>query len=133
MTASELHRKLIYCGYTDLADYLNQSSANRYIYNLLIDLVQKHQVNVPIVTWFNEVYYQCVRVQCDGNPGEEVSKRYLAEEERWLDSREAAELVFCLMWGLVKRKKQLSFNEDCFANSHLLSQKAGSCIWQKSF
>lgn len=114
MTASELHRKLIYCGYTDLSDYLNESPANRYIYNKVIDLLSQHQINVPIVTLFNEVYYQCVRIQCDGNPGEDVSKRYLAEEERWLNSRQAAELVFCLMWVLVKRKKQLSFNEDCF-------------------
>lgn len=114
MDSSELHRKLLYCGYTDLADYIKDSPANRYIYNLLIDLLQKHQINVPIVTLFNEVYYQCVRIQCDGNPGEDVSKRYLAEEERWLNNKLAAELVFCIVWVLVKRKKQLSFNEDCF-------------------
>lgn len=114
MNASELHRKLLYCGYTDLSDYLNESPANRYIYNKVIDLLPLHKINVPIVTLFNEIYYQCVRIQCDGNPGEDVSRRYLAEEERWLNSKLAAELVFCIMWVLVKRKEKLSFNEDCF-------------------
>lgn len=114
MTASELHRKLIYCGYKDMSVYLNENQNNRYIYNKVIDILPQHQINVPIVTLFNEVYYQCVRIQCDGNPGDDVSRRYLYEEERWLNSRLAAELVFCLMWVLVTRKVQLSFNEDCF-------------------
>lgn len=114
MTPSELHRKLIYCGYVDLNNYLVNSPTNRYIYNLMIDILPKHQIEVPIVTLFNEVYYQCTRVQFDGNPGDNVKNRYLEEEVSWLGSPKAALLVFCLMWALVKRKKQSLFNDDCF-------------------
>ena len=114
MTSSELHRKLIYCGYNDLAEYLSNSPINRYIYNQLIDLLPKHQITVPIVTLFNEVYYQCVRIQFDGNPGDDVSHRYIDEEEAWLGSHNAAMLVLCLAWPMMIRKKQISFNEECF-------------------
>lgn len=95
---------------------MSNSPVNRYIYNLLIDLLPKHQIRVTIVTLFNEVYYQCVRIQFDGNPGDDVSHRYIDEEESWLGSHKAAMLVFCLAWPLMERKKQVSFNEECFVN-----------------
>ena len=114
MTSSELHRKLLYCGYVDLVDYLSNSPTNRHIYNLMIDILPQHQIEVPIVTFFNEVYYQCTRVQFDGNPGDDVQHRYLDEEATWLGAQKAALLVFCLVWALIKRKKQLLFNDECF-------------------
>jgi len=80
----------------------------------MIDTLPQHQIEVPIVTLFNEVYYQCTRVQFDGNPGDDVQCRYLGEEVTWLGSPKAALLVFCLAWALIKRKKQALFNDECF-------------------
>lgn len=116
MDSSELHRKLLYCGYTDLADYIKDSPTNRYIYKLLLDLRTSNKIEVPILKLFNEIYYQCVRIQSDGNPGEDVSRRYLDEEEIWLgrNSGHANLLVFCIVSAIIKRKTKLSFNEECF-------------------
>lgn len=116
MDSSELHRKLLYCGYSDLAEYLKDSPTNRYIYNLLLDLQSNHNMEVPVLTIFNEIYYQCVRIQSDGNPGEDVSRRYLDEEEIQLgrNSGRVNLLVFCLVAAIIKRKTNLSFNEECF-------------------
>lgn len=80
----------------------------------MIDTLLQHQIEVPIVTLFNEVYYQCARVQFDGNPGDDVQHRYLGEEVSWLGSPKAAMLVLCLAWALIKRKKQPLFNDECF-------------------
>lgn len=116
MDSSELHRKLLYCGYTDLTDYIKDSPTNRYIYKLLLDIRTKHKIEVPILKIFNEIYYQCVRIHSDGNPGEDVSRRYLDEEEIWLGSNSGHTnlLVFCLVSAILKRKTKLIFNEECF-------------------
>ena len=114
MTASELQRKLLYCGYTDLTDYLRNSPLNRYLYKQMLDYKESFNIETPIITLFNEIYYQCVRVGFDGNPGENIRGRYLKEEVFWLKSRLAAEMVFFFVWVMFKRKRKLSFNEECF-------------------
>lgn len=114
MNASELNRKLLYCGYTDLADHLKNSPLNRRIYKILLVELPSWKIDIPIVTILNEIYYQCIRVRYDGNPGVDVPKRYLKEEEHWLNSGPAAELVFCFVWAFFKMRRELSFNEECF-------------------
>lgn len=67
----------------------------------------------------NEVYYQCIRVQCDGNPGEDVSRRYIDEGCEWLGDDDAIMLVLCLVMALVERKVRVSENEQCWIQ-HIL-------------
>lgn len=114
MEASDLHRKLIYNGHDDLTDYLRNSPLNRYIYKQLLELKSDRSLDHSILTIFNEVYYQCVRVQIDATPGEDLSFRYLDEEEKRLKSRNASYLVFCLVWIILSLKKEQNFHEECF-------------------
>jgi len=120
MNASELHRKLLYCGYDDLTDYLRNSPLNRYIYKQLLELKYAGELSLPIITVFNEVYYQCVKMQNDFTPGEDVVNRYLEEGCRWLNSKDTNDLVFCIVWALIRLKGSLTFAEECFVR-HLIS------------
>lgn len=115
MTASELHRKLLFYGYDEVTDYLMNSPLNRHVYKLLLDLLSKHQVEVPMVKLFNEIYFQCVRVNYDGNPGMDVNIRYIDECSRWLNSQPAAEVVFATVWAILKNKR-IDFLEECFVD-----------------
>lgn len=114
MNASELHRKLLYCGYSDVTDYLKNSPMNRFIYRLLLSVRPEYDIETSILTIFNELYYQCVKIQFDRNPGVDVFKRYVQEECVWLNSEDAATLVFCLVLVLEKNKCELSFHDECF-------------------
>lgn len=114
MTASELHRKLLFRGYDDVSVYLNDSPVNRYIYLQMLDTYTRRELTVPILSMFNEIHYQCVKIQCDRHPGESVTERYLNEAEKWLGSRNAALLVYCIVWALLQRKLKPSFNDACF-------------------
>lgn len=116
MDSSELTRKLLFCGYDEATSYLNDSELNRYLYKKFLDIVPKHHIKVPIVTLFNEVYYQCVRVNYDGLPGVDVEHQYIAEEKRWLKSDEATQLVFATVLALLAAKDEHTFNEECFMN-----------------
>ena len=116
MTASELHRKLLYCDYTDITDYLKDSPTNRYIYKCLLRYTECYRIKNPILELFNEIYFQCIRIQSDSIPGENIEERYLKEEDARLGSRNATMLVFVLVWALFMRKRNLAFNEDCFIN-----------------
>lgn len=99
-----------------MVDYLKNSQVNRFIYKQMLVLLPDHQIEIPLLTLLNEIYYQCVRVQYDGTPGEDISRRYLDEEEAWLgpDSGHANILVFCYVYVLVSRKAHPSFEEECF-------------------
>lgn len=114
MNASELSRKLLYCGYSDLTDYLMNSPLNRYIYKMLLVDLPRLQIDVPVLDIFNEIYYQNVRVRFDHTPGQDVLKRYVGEEERWLNSKPAAYMVFCYVWAMLSVRRNLSFHEECF-------------------
>lgn len=116
MNASELNRKLLYCGYEDIADYLRNSPFNRCVYNIIVGYGPKPMVETPMVEIFNEVYYQCVRVNFDSDPGVNLEKRYVKEEETWLESRDAARLVFGVVWGFLRCKDARTFNEECFVD-----------------
>lgn len=117
MTSSELHRKLLYCGYDDMSAYLKNKPINQYMHKLMLNLCEQHQIEVPVLTLFNEVYYQCVRIQYDGNPGVGLHKRYLVEEGAWLQSEQAAELVFCMVWALYQRREYPDPMEELFRQS----------------
>lgn len=115
MTASELHRKLLFCGYDELSDHLKGNPLNRYVYRKLLDVMAKHHIEgVRIVTIFNEVLYHCFRVQSDRKPGVDIQRRYIDEERVWLGSDDVTMLVFCIVWVFVKRKRVLSFQDECF-------------------
>ena len=114
MTASELDRKLLYYGYSDVTEFLRNSPLNRYIYKQMLILKEQDCIRTPMVTLFNEIYYQCVRADFDINPGENLSSRYIRESEQWLNSKPAATLVFLFVWLMFKRKRTLTFNEECF-------------------
>ena len=117
MNASELSRKLLYCGYSDVTDYLKRGPVERFLYKRLIEIVPMAEIDVPVVNILNELYYQCARIQYDHTPGTNVQKRYLEESAAWLDSVSASQLVFCLVRAFLKRKRKLSFNEECFDQS----------------
>lgn len=70
----------------------------------LLYLCDKHHIDVEVLTLFNEIYYQCVRLQYDGSPDGDLRKRYMVEETVWLKSQLAAELVFSMVWALYSRK-----------------------------
>ena len=128
MNASELHRKLFYCGYTDISAYLNDNPVNRYLYKQLIEVRQREAISVPILKIFNEVYYQCVKVQTDSHPGEEVQRRYLKDAEDWLGSKKTALMVVSIVWALLQRKYKMSFNDECFIDQISQSVKQGAYI-----
>lgn len=114
MSASELNRKLLFCGYDEATDYLNSSPLNRYFYKYFIDILPQYLIDVPIVTFFNEIYYQCVRINYDGTPGVDIEQRYIAEEMEWVQSERATQLIFCIVWALISSKRNLTFHEECF-------------------
>lgn len=114
MNASELHRKLIYSGYSDLSDYLKDSPLNRYLYQHLLDMKNERRLDNPILTVFNEIYYQCTRVQYDSKPGEDIQKRYIDESSRWLRSDGDASLVFDIVWVMYAIRGVTCFEEECF-------------------
>ena len=114
MTASELNRKLIYCGCEDIVDYLRNSPLNRHMYKTFLEMKERYDISVPVVSLMNEVYYQCARVNYDNQPGVDISKRYLDESAAWLDSRPAAGIVFSIVWALLKSRVNQTFQEECF-------------------
>lgn len=114
MTSSELHRKLLYCGYSEVTDYLRNSPMHRFLYKQLLVLRPKLKIDTSILTIFNELHYQCLKVQYDRNPGLDVKKRYIEEEIEWLGSINAADLVFSLVLAMLKNKCELTFHDECF-------------------
>lgn len=114
MIASELHRKLLFYGFSDITDFLRNSPLNRYIYKNMLDYREVCGIETPMIKLFNEVYFQCVRVGFDSNPGENLYDRYIDEAAWWLNSKPAAEMVFFFVWAIFKMKRKLSFGEECF-------------------
>lgn len=124
MNASELSRKLLFYGHGDVTEFLQNSPLNRYLYKQILVCREESGIDTPVVTLFNEIYFQCVRVGFDINPGDNISRRYIEEECWWLKSRKAALIVFYFVWSLLKMKRTLTFNEECFLEhlTPLLSQ-----------
>ncbi len=116
MNASELNRKLLFSGYNEVTDFLKNSPLNRYLYKRILGILSSSGIEMPVVTLFNEIYYQCVRVNYDGNPGTDVGKRYLSEEEEWVHSSDGALLLFCIVGVLLSIKRNITFQEECFLN-----------------
>lgn len=113
-SASELRRIMLFNGYIDVTDYLKNSPINRWIYKDLLTLLPAEGIEVPVVKIFREIYYQLVSIPLDKHPGVDIGKRYLDECTAWLSSASAANLVFCLVEALLKRKEELSFTEEIF-------------------
>ena len=113
-SASELRRIMLFNGYSDVTDYLKNSPINRWIYKDLLTLLPAEGIELPVVKIFREIYYQLVSIPLDKHPGVDIGKRYLDESSAWLSSASAANLVFCLVEALLKRKEELSFTEEVF-------------------
>ena len=113
MNASELSRKLLFYGADDVTRYLEHTPFNQYLHALLVDAMHSQQVEVPMVTLFNELQYQCAHINYDATPGENIAGRYLAEAETWLGAHAAAQLVFCVVYSLLRIKQNITFHEEC--------------------
>ncbi len=114
MTAPDLNRKLLFCGHNEVTDFLRNSPLNRFLYKKLLGILSASGIDVPPVTLFNEIYYQCVRVNYDGTPGVDIGRRYWSEEVSWIESSEGAQLVFCVVWAFLSVKRNHTFHEECF-------------------
>lgn len=117
MNASELNRKLLFQGHHELTDYLRDSPLNRFLYEEFLNIFSASGIDVPVVKLFNEIYYQCVRINYDVAPGIDFGRRYWAEEEVWLQSSEGAQLVFCAVWALLSGDRERPFQENCFLSA----------------
>ena len=113
-SASELRRIMLFNGYIDVTDYLKNSPINRWIYKDLLTLLPAEGIEVPVVKIFREIYYQLVSIPLDKHPGADIGKRYLDESSVWLSSASAAQLVFCTVEAMLKRKEELTFAEEIF-------------------
>ena len=113
-SASELRRIMLFNGYSDVTDYLKNSPINRWIYKDLLTLLPAEGIEVPVVKIFQEIYYQLVSIPLDKHPGVDIGKRYLDECSVWLSSASAAQLVFCTVEAMLKRKEELTFAEEIF-------------------
>lgn len=113
-SASELNRLLLFCGHCEVADYLNGNPLNCHLYKHFLCLLPKYQIEVPMVDLFNEIYYQTVRTSYDATPGVDIGIRYLHETEVRLQSQTAAQLVYAVVWVLLRIKPTLTFEEECF-------------------
>ena len=114
MNASDLNRNLLFHGQNDLNDFLRDSPLNRYLYEKMLDILPACGINVPVVMLFNEIYYQCVRVNYDGTPGVDIGRRYWSEEEAWIQSSEGAQVVFCAVWALLSVRESPTPHEKFF-------------------
>lgn len=114
MTGSELLRKLLYCGYSDVTDYLKNSPLNRYIYKRLLMIIPQYGIKTDIVAIFNEMYFQLVHIQTDRKPGYEVYERFMNESSEYIGSTDTAILVFSMVRAFFERKGSLTFEEECF-------------------
>lgn len=117
MTPSALNRKLLFHGYEEVTDYLKNSPLNRFLYKNILGILSASGIGVPVVSLFNEIYYQCVRVNYDGTPGVDIERRYWSEEEAWIGSSDGAHLVFCVVWALLGSKPGFTFQEECFLSA----------------
>ena len=127
MTASALNRKLLFSGYDEVTHFLRNSPLNRFLYKKVLGVLSASGIAVPVVTLFNEIYYQCVRVNYDGTPGVDFERRYWSEEEAWIGSVDGTQLVFCVVWALLSGKPAFTFQEECFLSA-LVPHIKGSAL-----
>lgn len=117
MTASELYRKLLYRGHTELSTLLEESPVNYSLYQFLREVKPPHQINISMTNILNEAYYLCIRASRDLTPGDHFYERYVAEEKAWTGSKMATELIFCIAIIILKMQKKLSPSLDCLVKS----------------
>lgn len=114
METAELRRKLLWRAETDLSGILEGSPLNQQIYKLLIEVRPRYQVTTRLTTIFNELYYQCVRIERDDRPGQDLFERYLAEENAWTGSSLSSKLIFSLVCAVLRARKDISFKAGLF-------------------
>lgn len=131
MKVSELHRKLLYKGHSELSAFLEESPLNYLLYQFLRDVKPYHQINMSMVAIFNEVYYICIRASRDLTPGDNVYERYITEEKVWTGSSKTTDLIFCLVYMVLSVQKELSYTLECF-RTVIAACFNESSIWEDS-
>lgn len=127
MNASELHRKLLYKGHSVLSAFFEENPLNNLLYQFLREVKPRHQVNMSMVTIFNEVYFNCIRASRDLTPGDNMFERYIAEEKIWTSSSLATDLIFCMVYMVLSVQKERSYPLECFRTV------ISSCVQNTSF
>ena len=127
MKASELHRKLLYKGHSELSAFFEENPLNYLLYQFLRDVKPRHQVNMSMVTIFNEVYFNCIRASRDLTPGDNIFERYISEEKIWTGSSLATDLIFCMVYMVLSVQKKQSYPLECFRTV------ISSCLHDSSF
>ena len=107
MKASELHRKLLFKGYTELSPFLNESPVNGFLYQFMREVKSSQDLNISMAALLNEVYFICIRASRENKIDEITYNRYISEEEIWIHSSVATEMVFCMIWMLLSVQKEV--------------------------
>ena len=131
MKASELHRKLLYKGHSELSAFLEESPLNYLLYQFLRDVKPNHQINMSMASIFNEVYFICIRASRDLTPGDNVNERYIVEEKVWTGSSKVTDLIFCLVYMVLSVQKELSYPLECF-RSVIAAWFNDSSFWEET-
>lgn len=107
MKPSELYRKLLFKGHTELSPFLDESPVNRFLYQFMREVKSSQNLNISMAAILNEVYFICIRATRENKIDEITVNRYMAEEITWIRSTKAVESVFCLVWMLLSVQKKV--------------------------
>lgn len=107
MKASELHRKLLFKGHTELSPFLDESPVNRFLYQFMREVRSDQDLNISMAAVLNEVYFICIRASRENQMDEITVNRYMAEEETWTRSPIATEMIFSMVWMLLSVQKEV--------------------------
>lgn len=107
MKASELHRKLLFKGHTELSPFLDESPVNRFLYQFMREVRSDQDLNISMAAILNEVYFICIRASRENQMDEITVNRYMAEEETWTRSPIATEMIFSMVWMLLSVQKEV--------------------------
>ena len=118
-------REKIYCDRKELDDFLlllPSATLNKSIYETLLAVREPdpkhdrpHRLNVPALQIFNEAYYQCTKLHIDKHPEEDIYTNYFVDARENLGSTIAAEVVFSIIFVLLKSMTNRTVKSENFA------------------
>lgn len=130
MKASELYRKLLYKGHSELSAFFEESPLNYSLYKCLREVKPRHQINMSMVDILNEVYFICIKASRDQTPGDNVNERYITDVKTNTGSSLSTELIFCLVYMVLSTQRHIPYPLDCFHKA--ISQYVySSNIWNE--
>ena len=107
MKASELHRKLLFKGHTELSPFLDESPVNRFLYQFMQDVRSSQELHMSMAAILNEVYFVCIRASRENKIDEITVNRFISEEETWTRSSKVTEMIFSMVWMLLSVQKKV--------------------------